>query len=99
MPRDNFEKKVNVISAVMESRLQANEAKGDWNDLTPSQIIEGIRRQAQEAEQAVLDFQEGKVPIGKVLIKCADGGNYFMFLADKMGALEKVADGIASTKV
>lgn len=71
----------------MRRQMEAHRHMGHWAQLTPAQVVSKIREQIHEAEQALNDFQHGKVGPEVVLKKCVNGANYFTILADNVKVL------------
>jgi len=79
---------VALFAEQMTGQLINHRSKGDWHQLTVPQVLSKIREQVHEAEQAYNDMTHGKASEELVLRKCVNGANYFMILADHIGALQ-----------
>lgn len=82
---------ISQLAQVMEEEIKAHAHKGpvEKMGLTQAQLLDNLRLQVHEFEQALLDFQNGKIPPVAVLKKAAGVGNYTAFLIDQAGVLLK----------
>lgn len=68
---------VRRLSLIMELKLRKNDYKGGWAEMSPSQLLDLLKVEVQELEEAIaagdpLDIAQ----------ECADIANYAMMIAD-----------------
>lgn len=69
---------MNDFIVLMRAKLALNNHKGGWDRLRTKELIELMRREIEELEEAVKneDYKEAAM-------ECADIANYAMMISDK----------------
>ncbi len=74
---------VQTLAAAMQSKLAKNRGKRHWQDATPAYLIERLRQEVDELEQAIGGYlEEGSADEDDVWNEAADVGNFAAMLAD-----------------
>lgn len=80
--KSQAEEKVRIFSDHMLKRLVEHEDRGDWSDRPILSFYAKIVEKSIEVFEAI---QAGD--FDKVSKKCADGANFYLMLADRVGSL------------
>lgn len=92
-----------TLSDAMAEKLARNRGKRHWNDAAPNYLIERLRQEVDELEQAIGCYlEEGSADEDDVWSEAADVGNFAAMLADnatgRSEARAEVLDGTAKSQ-
>ena len=74
---------VQTLAAAMQSKLAKNRGKRHWQDATPAYLIDRLRQEVEEFEQAIGGYlEEGSADEDDVWNEAADVANFTAMLAD-----------------
>ena len=89
-----YSENVLILAKEMERELKAHASKGDHENLSLNELqcLDNLRQQVHELEQAMMDFQVGKVLPATVLRKAAGVSNYALFCVQVSGAIQALKE-------
>jgi NTP pyrophosphatase (non-canonical NTP hydrolase) len=81
------------LSQMMVKKLRENRHKGGWRQDGPTRLLERLKAEVVELEEAVKEWQSGKMAghplaLQAVALEAADVANFAGMVADSVGALE-----------
>lgn len=88
---------VRTLSDAMLAKLAKNRGKRHWQDAAPTYLIDRLRQEVEELEQAIGGYlEEGSADENDVWAEAADVANFAAMLADNATGRAEAAQGAAS---
>lgn len=86
------EKELAAFAQVMRQKLDANEHKGTHKTADAWWLLDQLRKEVDELEDAVVRWENGELPAVEVAKEAGDVGNFAWFVADVTGALDNLEE-------
>lgn len=87
------ERSANWFATQMNVKLQENTHKGGWLHCNQWWLLERLKDEVKELEEAMGQAAHGEIRIQEVIRECADVGNFAMMIADKANIEREIGNG------
>lgn len=86
----NLQPELASFAQVMQERLDANDHKGGWRDMTPRQLMRRLLQEAKELDYAIGDALERRAETVRTATReAADVASFAMMIADVLVEKDK----------